>query len=230
MSSTNQNRPPFAPLRRFFPDPRLSLTDGLVMVGGALSLENLLEAYSFGIFPWPQEGLPVLWFSPERRGILEFKSLHWSKSFQKFLRQTKWRITANQNFVEVIRACAQAPRPGQSGTWITPDIEKAYLEFHRAGYAHSIECWQQDQLVGGLYGVYVANLFAGESMFYRKDNASKYCLWWLVERLKAQGHQWMDTQMVTEGLKSLGGRYIPRAQFLRRLEEEKAKPFVPLIL
>ena len=217
----------FAEERRFFPDPQMTLADGLIMVGGELSLENLLEAYSFGIFPWPQPGLPTLWFSPEQRGILDFKDLHWSRSFLKFKRSTNWRITVNEDFPAVIRQCAQIPRPGQEGTWITPDIEKSYIDFHRAGYAHSIECRSEGELIGGLYGVYVGNVFAGESMFYRRDNASKLCLWWLIEQLKGRGHTWMDAQMVSESLRPLGGKYIPRKQFLQRLAAAHKQPFQP---
>lgn len=219
----------FVTERRFFPDPEMTLPDGLVMVGGDLSVENLLEAYSFGIFPWPQEGLPTLWFSPEQRGILDFKDLHWSRSFLKFKKSTSWTIKVNHNFREVVRACAQAPRPGQEGTWITPAIEKSYFAFHKAGYAHSIECWDEsDELVGGLYGVYVGGLFAGESMFYKRDNASKLCLWWLTEQLGAQGFTWMDTQMVTDSLRPIGGKYITRKQFQKRIAALKIAPIPQL--
>jgi leucyl/phenylalanyl-tRNA---protein transferase len=207
--------------RRYFPDPHYTLADGLVMVGGELNLETLLEAYSFGIFPWPHEDYPLLWFSPVQRGVLDFANLHWPRSFQKFLRQHAYRLTCNLAFADVMAACSQVPRPGQNGTWITPEISAAYLEFHRAGYAHSVECWEGDVLVGGLYGVYVAGVFAGESMFFHKPNTSKLCLWWLIERLRDQGHSWMDTQMVTENLKTLGGCYIKRDEFLERLEVAK---------
>lgn len=204
-----------------FPDPALAGRDGLVMVGGALTAKSLLEAYSFGIFPWPQEGLPVLWFCPAKRGILDFADFHVARSFKKFLKETKFRLTWNQEFATVIQECAKAPRPGQQGTWITPEIERAYVELHQAGYAHSLECWDGDELVGGLYGTFVAGVFSGESMFYLKPNASKFCLWHLCEELKRQELKWMDTQMVTPHLKAWGGKYITRKEFLMRLEKSK---------
>lgn len=215
---------PFAQQRCFFPDPSHTLHDGLVMVGGELSVENLVEAYSFGIFPWPQEGYPILWFSPPRRGVLELKKVHWPKSFQKFLRKTHWQITVNQDFAGVLKACQGQSRPGQAGTWITPEMERAYLRFHQAGYVHSIECREGGQLIGGLYGVDVAGVFAGESMFYLKPNASKFALWWLTEKLREQGRSFMDIQMVTELPRSLGARYIPRDHFLKWLEDAKKNP------
>jgi len=207
--------------RHFFPDPRSTLADGLVMVGGSLSVERLLEAYSFGIFPWPQDDLPVLWFSPEWRGVLDFKDLHVSQSFLKLWRKKKFKITVNKSFETVIRSCRIQRRPGQLGTWITPEMERAYIDFHRAGYAHSVECWLDGMLVGGVYGVYVGGVFSGESMFYTVSNASKVALYALIEKLKSEGHSWMDIQMVSDGLKSWGGKYIHRDQFLQRLNQAK---------
>ncbi len=214
---------PFAPVRRIFPDPRNTMTDGLVMVEGGLNNETLLEAYSFGIFPWPMDGQPLLWFSPVHRGILEFDHIHIPRSFEKWKKKHDYRLTSNHAFEKVVRACSLVPRPGQDGTWITDEIVEAYVEFRKAGYAHSIECWRDEDLVGGLYGVYVAGVFAGESMFFREPNTSKLCLWWLIEQLKEQGHKWMDIQMVTPLLKQWGGIYIPRDKFLTQLEVAKKK-------
>jgi len=212
---------PFAKERINYPDPRNTLDDGLVMVGGPLNTKTLLEAYSFGIFPWPAEGYPLLWFSPPRRGILEFKRLHVPRSFEKWRKKQTYIVRADTAFEKVIKACMAQPRHGQAGTWITPEMVDAYIQFHKDGYAHSIECWRENRLVGGLYGVYVAGVFAGESMFFVEPNTSKLCLWWLIERLKEQGHQWMDIQMVTRNLEQWGGTYISRIDFLRRLETAK---------
>lgn len=217
----------FAQDRVRFPDPELTLEDGLVDVGDNLSVESLLEAYSFGIFPWPQDGVPTLWFSPPERGILDFANYRISTKFKKFLKKSCWSVRWNTNFSKVLEHCQKASRPGQEGTWITQKIFNAYIEFHEAGYAHSIECYEKDELVGGLYGVYVGGVFCGESMFFLKSSASKFCLHYLVESLQGQGMQWMDIQMVTPYLESVGAQYISRVDFLKRLEEskKKAQPF-----
>jgi len=201
-----------------FPDPRVTLSEGIVDLSDDLRVERLLEAYSFGIFPWPHDDLPTLWFSPEQRGILEFKSLHLPRSLAKFIAITKLTVTLDRAFAKVIEGCAEAKRPQQQGTWITTKLERAYTEFHKAGYAHSVEVWDGKQLVGGMYGVYVAGVFCGESMFYKRPNASKLALVKMIEFLKSQGLEWMDIQMVTPHLENMGGRYISREEFLRRLE------------
>lgn len=212
----------FAAERRTFPDPNLALSEGIVDMSDDLRVERLLEAYSFGIFPWPHEELPTLWYSPEERGVLDFADLHIPRSLEKFCARTTWKMTFNQAFEDVIAACALSPRPGQSGTWITSKLARAYVEFHKAGYAHSVEVWSGRDLVGGLYGVYAAGVFCGESMFYRRPNASKFALVRLIEFLRAQGLQWMDIQMVTPLLEQMGGKYIPRGDYLQRLELAKA--------
>lgn len=204
-----------------FKDPREALGD-VVHVGGLLSARSVLNAYAQGIFPWPHEGLPMLWFCPERRGVLDFKDLHLSRSFIKAWRQNKYTLSINRDFEAVIRACQAVPRPGQSGTWITDDIVKVYSELHKLGFAHSVECWDEERLIGGLYGIGLNGLFAGESMFHLKPNASKFCLYQLIIELIRLGHTWMDIQMVTEGLKAWGARYISRDEFLDRLKQEGA--------
>lgn len=209
--------------REHFPHPLDTTYEGLLLVDDEISTEILLEAYSFGIFPWPQEDLPLLWFSPPERGVLEFKDYRVNRTFEKFLKKTEFRVTFNSAFEEVIRNCQKSFRPDQQGTWITDAIAEAYLQFHKDGYAHSVECWLEDRLVGGLYGVYVAGVFCGESMFFIEPNASKYCLHRLIMFLKSQGLEWMDVQMVTPLLASFGARYVSRDDYLRRLEAAKVK-------
>jgi leucyl/phenylalanyl-tRNA--protein transferase len=211
----------FAEKRVSFPDPNDSLEEGIVDLSDDLRVERLLEAYSFGIFPWPHEELPTLWFSPPERGILLFDEFHVPRSLRKLVASTSWTWTLNRDFPRVIAACAAAKRRGQAGTWITERLLAAYIEFHRAGYAHSLEVWDRDELIGGLYGVYVGGLFCGESMFHYQSNASKFALLKMVEFLRARGLQWMDTQMVTPALESFGGQYISRRIFLKRLEAAK---------
>lgn len=216
----------FAERRRTFPDPRSASEDGIVDFSDDVRVERLLEAYSYGIFPWPHEDLPTLWFCPAERGVLDFDELHVPRSLAKFMGKTDFVCTFDRDFDRVIEACARVPRAGQDGTWITPLLLRAYKEFHRAGYAHSVEVWREDELVGGLYGVWVGGVFGGESMFHYADNASKFALLKLVEILSAQGVRWMDTQMVTPVLEQMGGKYIPRAEFLARVDAAKpgAKP------
>ncbi|MBX3021442.1 MAG: leucyl/phenylalanyl-tRNA--protein transferase [Bdellovibrionales bacterium] len=212
----------FARERLTFPEPRLAMAEGIVDLSDDLRVERLLEAYSFGIFPWPHEDLPTIWYCPEQRGILNFADMHVSRSLRKFIAGAPFTVTCDRAFAQVIEACARASRPHQQGTWITSKLERAYLDFHQAGYAHSIEVWENEELVGGLYGVYVAGLFCGESMFYKRDNASKFALVKVAEFLQSQGLEWMDIQMVTPLLENMGGVYISRDEFLKRLEKSKA--------
>lgn len=201
-----------------FPDPRETLAEGIIAVGGKLDTGTLYTDYSQGIFPWPQEGLPLLWFSPERRGILDFSKFRVPQSLRKFRRQNPhYEITFNQDFDQVIEECARQKRPGQNGTWILSGLKKAYKDFHRQGYAHSVEVRENNILMGGVYGVLVRGVFAGESMFHKRPNISKLALWALVEHLKAKGHGWMDIQMVTPVAELFGGEYIDREEFLERL-------------
>ncbi len=204
-----------------FPDPRLlqNGSEGLIFVGGNLEIETLVKAYRSRIYPWPYDPTyPILWFCPEPRGILDFADFHIPKSLQKFIAKKQYTLTVNKAFTRVIEECAKQKRPNQDGTWIIPQMLAAYTKFHEAGYAHSVECWDGDRLVGGLYGVFVDGLFSGESMFYLEPNTSKICFVKLVELLKKHGSLWMDIQMTTPVTELLGGKYITRADFLKRLD------------
>jgi leucyl/phenylalanyl-tRNA---protein transferase len=205
-----------------FPDPRLASPEGVVAFGGTLSTENLLRAYRRGIFPWPVEGLPLPWFCPPERAILEFKDLHISRSLRHARNRSQFHFSINQAFPSVIRACAEAARPGEVGTWITPQIVRAYCELNQLGYAHSVEAWEGETLVGGIYGVEVDGAFGGESMFYLRPNASKLALLFLIERLQASGLDWMDVQMMTPHMAALGAKLIVREEFLAKLEQTRA--------
>jgi leucyl/phenylalanyl-tRNA--protein transferase len=192
-----------------------------VAVSDEISSDILKEAYGMGIFPWPYEEHPLLWFSPDPRGLLFFKKFHVSQSFRKFLKKSNWNITWNQSFAEVVEACSQ-PRKDGTGTWITEDLKKAYLEFHNQGYAHSVEVRDPyNNLVGGLYGVYVDGSFSGESMFYHQPQASKVALWALITELREIGLEWLDIQMVTPHLEKMGGEYWPRQRYYKLLEESQ---------
>lgn len=208
---------------REFPDPRTAGPDGLVAVGGDLHPETLLLAYRSGIFPWPSPGLPMLWFSPPERGILDFAHLHVPRSLRAARRRSELRFTFDTAFAEVIRGCAATPRPGQDGTWITTGIEAAYVQLHRLGVAHSVEAWHGRRLVGGLYGVDIDGAFAAESMFYREPNASKLALLHFVGHLRRRGLDWLDIQMLTPHLERLGAEAIPREEFLARLQRTRAR-------
>lgn len=202
-----------------FPDARDTLAEGIIAVGGKLDTGTLYAAYSRGIFPWPQPGLPMLWFSPERRGILDFKDFKVPESLQRYRKKNpQIEFTVNKDFQQVIEECAKQPRPGQEGTWITPLMKRAYLDFFKEGFCLSIEVRENNVVIGGIYGVLVEGVFSGESMFYKKPNASKLALWALVELLEGQGHEWIDIQMVTPVIGSMGGKYIDREDYLEMLE------------
>jgi leucyl/phenylalanyl-tRNA---protein transferase len=197
-----------------FPDPRRADAEGLVAVGGDLSVPRLLLAYRSGIFPWTVD--PVTWWSPNPRAVFELDHFHVSHSLARTIRQGVFAITFDHAFEQVMKACA-APAPGRRSTWISPEFIQAYTELHRQGHAHSLECWKGEQLVGGIYGVSIGGLFAGESMFHRASNASKVGLFHLVEHLRRQGFQLFDIQMLTGVTAQLGGITLPREQYLRRL-------------
>lgn len=201
-----------------FPNPRDTTPEGIVAIGGNLQVETLKAAYSKGIFPWPQEGYPMIWFSPDPRGVLDFADFRVPESLKKFAKKhLHWSYTINQAFPEVIQNCRLQKRPNQSGTWILPEMQKAYTDFFRAGFVKSLECWEQGELIGGIYGVEINNVFAGESMFFKKKNASKMCLWKMVEHQQSLGRTWMDIQMVTPVTEAFGGKYISREEFLKRI-------------
>lgn len=201
-----------------FPHPSLADPEGLLAVGGDLSVERLVLAYANGIFPWYGEGRPILWWSPSPRLVLLPEELHVGRSLRKAQRRRPYRLSLDEDFAAVIRACATAPRPGQHGTWITQDMQDAYIELHRRGIAHSVEAWEEDELVGGLYGVALGGVFFGESMFAKRPNASKLAFVTLVEQLRAWGFSLVDCQVVTEHLLRFGAREIELSEFLERLE------------
>ena len=192
--------------------------NGLLAAGGDLRPERLIQAYRHGCFPWFQDGQPILWWSPDPRTVLQPDKLHISRSLAKVLRQGRYRVTFDQAFVDVIRACA-APRSYAAETWITSPMQDAYEELHRRGIAHSVEVWRDNELVGGLYGLAMGQLFFGESMFSRADNASKVGFVTLVEHLKDWGFVLIDCQMPTEHLLSLGAQTIPRSEFAGYLSD-----------
>ena len=202
--------------RLIFPPPELA-EDGLLAVGGDLSPERLLLAYSLGIFPWYDEGQPLLWHSPDPRLVLSADELHVSRSLERTLRRGTFRITFDAAFGRVVDACAAAPRPGQHGTWITAAMRRAYKQLHRLGYAHSAEAWQGSRLAGGLYGVSLGGAFFGESMFARVPDASKAAFVTLVRRLQMWGIALIDCQVATEHLERFGARAWPRERFLAAL-------------
>jgi leucyl/phenylalanyl-tRNA--protein transferase len=207
-----------------FPDPREAGPEGLVAVGGNLHPSTLVEAYRRGIFPWPIEGYPLTWFSPPERAILEFGELHVPRRLERERRRKPFRLTIDADFRAVISACAAAPRPEEEGTWINEDIIEAYSELHRRGHAHSAEAWDAGgALVGGIYGVEVEGVFAGESMFYLRPNASKLALVHLVEHLGARGLDWMDIQVMTPHMQRLGAKLITRDAFLEKLEATRRR-------
>lgn len=199
------------------PDQALEEPNGLLAIGGDLSPGRLLEAYRQGIFPWFSEGDPILWWSPHPRTVLFPDKLKIHRSLKKTLKRQPFGLRCNRDFAGVLAGCA-APRPGQDGTWITPSMQHAYLELHRLGFAHSIECWQEGMLVGGLYGVYLGRVFFGESMFSRVKDASKVALVALCHGILGHRPELIDCQFSTPHLVSLGAEPIPRPEFLRLLK------------
>jgi leucyl/phenylalanyl-tRNA--protein transferase len=206
-----------------FPDPRDAAYGDIVVIGGSLNAVNLLCAYRCGIFPWPIDGWPLTWFCPEERAILEFKDLHVPRRLARIRKHAPFSFTINQNFGAVIEACARAKRAGEDGTWITPEMIRAYCELHRRGHAHSVEAWEEDRLVGGLYGVDADGAFAGESMFFLRPNASKLALLHLIEHLAARGLDWIDVQVMTPHIEALGARLVSRDRFLEKLARTRAR-------
>ncbi|MBU0946503.1 MAG: leucyl/phenylalanyl-tRNA--protein transferase [Proteobacteria bacterium] len=209
-----------------FPHPSLAEDNGLLAVGGDLSLERLLAAYSQGIFPWYSEGEPPLWWFTDPRLVIFLEEFKVSKRLARKLRNTDFHITFDQSFDQVITSCANIRTENGEGTWISKDMQQAYCRLHRSGYAHSVECWQGDTLAGGLYGVRLGNIFFGESMFTRISNGSKAALIALVDQLQQQGVVLIDCQMTTSHLITFGAREISGAKFrhLLQLHINKSAP------
>lgn len=197
-----------------FPPPELAEEDGLLAVGGTLSPVRLLSAYRMGIFPWYSEETPVLWYSPHERFILFPDKIKISKSMKQVLRSGMFHITQNKAFPEVIRACASAERKGQDGTWITAEMQNAYINLHKMGYAHSVEVWKEGNLAGGLYGIDMGAVFCGESMFSNVSNASKAALIWLCQN---KAYKLIDCQVHTEHLQNMGAELISREEYMSYL-------------
>ena len=212
------------PIRRTFEEerdvpwiePRLGEPEGIIGVGGDLSPALLLRAYSEGVFPWFSEGDPVLWWSPDPRAIIELEGLHISRRLARTIRSGKFRVTLDRQFEAVMRACGET-RP--EGTWVTDEMLAAYIRLHREGHAHSVEVWHGEALAGGIYGVAIGGLFAGESMFHTVTDASKIALAALVEHLKKQGYTLFDVQMTTEHTERMGAVEIARDAYLARLHD-----------
>ncbi len=207
-----------------FPHPSFAREDGILAVGGDLSPERLLLAYQHGIFPWYSEGDPILWWSPDPRFVLFPDELKVSRSMRPYFNQQKFTVSYDQQFATVMKNCALADRRGQFGTWITQEMVKAYCNLHDLGYAHSVEVWEDQQLIGGLYGISIGKIFFGESMFTKVSNASKFGFISLVRALQQYEFDLIDCQQETKHLESLGARSITRKKFLRILEENTAKP------
>jgi leucyl/phenylalanyl-tRNA--protein transferase len=218
-----------------FPDPRtydfpkwveigeyLYRADDIVAFGTSLTVENIREAYNKGIFPWYTEGVPLPWHCPQARAILEFADLRIPRSLERARRKGEFTFTIDRAFREVIRECSLAYRPGQGGTWITSEFERVYSQAHDAGLAHSVEAWNNSgDLVGGLYGIDAGGVFCGESMFYRKPNASKLALLFIIDHLNARGSTWLDCQVMTPHMRALGAKEVSRKEFLDKLATEQ---------
>jgi leucyl/phenylalanyl-tRNA--protein transferase len=206
--------------RLWFPDPRSAKKggefDGLVAIGGDLSVPRLLLAYRNGIFPWTDN--PITWWSPDPRAIFELDRFHVSESMARLVRKNVFQITLDRAFREVVEGCA-GPAPGRESTWISPAFIEAYTRLHKKGHAHSVECWQGDQLAGGVYGLSIGGFFAGESMFHRASNGSKVALYFLTRHLRERGFALFDIQSATPITRQLGATNIPREEYLRRLTQ-----------
>lgn len=197
------------------PDPSLADPDGVVGIGADLAPGTLVEAYRNGIFPWPHTGVALPWFSPDPRGVLGLEDVHVSRSLRRALRQSGWTTTVDRSFSSVVRGCAT--ERGEDGTWITDTMARAYQRLHGLGWAHSVEVWDGSALVGGLYGVQVGGVFTGESMFHRVDDASKVAMVDLCARLWAAGGAFLDVQLTTPHLRSMGAVDVDRARYLDSL-------------
>jgi leucyl/phenylalanyl-tRNA--protein transferase len=201
----------------WFPPVETASPEGIIAFGGDLSVERLLLAYKSGIFPWYNQGEPVIWYSPEQRMVLFPSELKISKSTKKLLRKEVFKVTFNQNFENVIKQCKIISRKGQAGTWITDEMEQAYLQLHKLGHATSVEVWLDDELVGGLYGVDLGTVFCGESMFSKVSNASKIAFIYLTKKLEKENYSFIDCQVYNNHLASLGATEITRNEFIKML-------------
>jgi leucyl/phenylalanyl-tRNA--protein transferase len=201
-----------------FPPVHLAEPDGLLAIGGDLSTERLLLAYRNGIFPW-YEGEHILWWCPDPRFVLFPGELKLNKAIRPLLKRNEFEFTTNKAFPLVIHHCKETKRPGQEGTWITGEVEKAYCKLHELGYAHSAEVWKNNELVGGLYGIRIGKVFFGESMFSKTSNASRFAFTKYVQQLKEEGIELIDCQVYTEYLESFGARMIPRSDFVKKLNQ-----------
>jgi leucyl/phenylalanyl-tRNA--protein transferase len=210
--------------RPVFPPAHLAGADGLLAIGGDLGADRLLAAYAQGIFPWPHEGLPLMWFSPDPRAVLVPRQLRISRSLRARLRRGEYEVRFDSAFRQVMEGCANAPRPGQDGTWITRGMIEAYVALHEQGLAHSVEAWKDGELVGGLYGVSLGAAFFGESMFARATDASKVAFATLAARVDCWGFRFVDCQMSTPHLLRLGAVVWPRRRYLAVLDEALAHP------
>jgi len=202
-----------------FPPVTEADDDGLLAIGGDLSVERLILAYNSGIFPWFNQGEPIIWYSPSQRMVLFPNELKISKSMKQIIRKGTFSITFNQHFKEVISNCKQMYRPGQGGTWITDEMEQAYIELHKKGIAKSVEVWQNNSLVGGLYGIDLGHVFCGESMFSKVSNASKMAFIYMVKKLEKENYKLIDCQVYNNHLASLGAREISRDSFINYLNK-----------
>ena len=201
-----------------FPPLENCTEEGILAIGGDLSSERLIEAYKNGIFPWYSEGEPIIWYCPDPRMVLFFNQLKISKSMKKILRDESFQVTFNQNFEEVIYQCKSIERGDGLGTWITDDMQEAYIDLHKKGIAKSVEVWKNGELVGGLYGIDLGNVFCGESMFSKASNASKVAFIHLVQHLQNKQYKFLDCQVYNDHLASLGAEEIPRDVFLKLLK------------
>lgn len=219
-----------------FPDPQIHefpewvlfdeyfyYSKDIVSFGDELTVENLRNAYRLGIFPWHVDGLPLPWYCPEKRAVLEFSTLHVPRSLERARRKNLFTFTIDKDFRTVIKNCARVARKGEAGTWITSDFIRVYSELHDKGMAHSVEAWDADgKLVGGVYGVDAGGVFCGESMFHTATNASKLALLFTIDHLRSRGATWLDAQVMTPHIRALGAREIPRERFLKKLRDAQS--------
>ncbi len=201
-----------------FPPVHFADDNGLLAIGGDLSAKRLILAYKSGIFPWYNQGEPIIWYSPNPRMVMFPKDLKVSKSMRQVIRKTTYEITFNQNFSKVIHYCKTINRPNQPGTWITNEMQEAYINLHQLGWAKSVEVWSNKELVGGLYGIDLGTVFCGESMFSKVSNASKLAFIFLVQKLEKENYKLIDCQVYNPHLESLGAKEISREDFLKYLK------------